>query len=344
MFPDLSVLSKSLKITNKWLLSLTGNSLSHVPGGSLTGFSPYNVNTTYLYLDLSKNRISKIENNAFLGIENIKIEMDLSENNLTEVPFAFLMLNQLGGISLEFNPIKIIDPVILHHFAPMVTYIELGIGNMSSWPTALSSFTVLESAWLYEVQQYKLPQRPFYEKAMRIITIYGSDLAMLPCSLTDLNELHELTLKRSPNLNATNLVEECRPNYTMSSTVERLHLVRGELTEFPNILKYTPMLTVLNLYRNKIQQVNEAFIPVNNLLTDLMLSYNQLQTIPNSFLRFQHLKKFIIDNNNIATVQPALERIMLQYPFSSLCLRDNPVDTTNLTVKCSSSRDSWAFN
>ena len=167
---------------------------------------------------------------------------------------------------------------------------------------------------------------------------------MLPCILTDHSVLNELTVHHSPNLSATNTVEVCRPKITMSSNFKRLHLTDGELTEFPNILKYTPKLILLNLRGNKIQYVNEDFIPLNSELTYLMLSYNRLKTIPNSFLRFQHLTILILDSNYISTVQPALEGLLLQNSYySNLCLRGNPVNTTNLSVKYTPQRP-WSFD
>ena len=334
------MISGSLINSASLTISLARNNLTHVPGGSFTGFAPINVNSTYIYIDLSENSISKIENNAFIGLENMYLEIDIIENKLTEIPLALLVLNQLRHIDLSFNPIKVLDTVVLRHMAPTLKYFYIDIGNLS-WPTELSSFTELQGVGFNDVHQSKLPLRLFHGSENKLINIMivGSDLTMLPCSLTDHRVLAELTLHQSPNLSAKNMVEICRPNYTMSSTLIRLHIVNGTLTEFPNILKYTPMLTLLNLYGNQIQDVNEDFIPLNNKLTQLMLSYNRLKTVPNSFLRFQFLAFLILDNNNIATVAPSLERIGLLY---SLCLRDNPVNATTLTVKCSSSRDSWA--
>lgn len=345
VFPDFSVISKPVINGSSWYIGLTKNNFTHIPGGLFIGLTPVNVNETYLYLDLNENHISKIENNAFVGMENIYVEMDLSDNNLSSMPLAFLVLKQLRGISLQFNPIKVIDHIVLQHLAPTLTYYEMGIGNLSTWPADISSFTQVFAVTLFDVQQYKFPQRPFYgsENMIKGMHIHGSDLDTLPCGFTDLSVLDVLTIHQSPNLNATDLVEVCRKNYTLSSTLHEIHLVEGALNEFPDILKYTPMLRKLNLYSNKIRYVNEDFIPLNNVLTDLMLSYNNLQTIPNSFLRFRHLRYLILDNNNIATVLPELERIF-QNPYSRLCLRDNPINATALTVKCSLSRDSWARN
>ena len=82
------------------------NIFTYVPGGSFTGFTPLNLNTTYLYLDLTKNSISKIENNAFIGLENMYIDMDLTENKLTDIPLALMLLKQLRGLDLFLNPIQ----------------------------------------------------------------------------------------------------------------------------------------------------------------------------------------------------------------------------------------------
>ena len=347
-FPDFSLISYPIINSTSFTITLTENNLTNVPGGSFIGFTPVNLNATYLYFDLSKNSISKIENNAFIGLENMYIEMDLTQNKLTEIPFALMVLNQLRGIDLYLNPIKVIDPVVLLHMAPTVRYIDMEIRNMS-WPSELSSFTNLVGIGLFDLQQSNLPRQPFNasENKLDNILVYWSNLTMLPCSLTDHSVLEELTVQHSPNISATNTVEECRPNFTMSSTFKKLHLIDGELTEFPNILKFTPKLMLLNLRGNKIQYVNEDFIPLNSELAWLMLSYNRLKTIPSSFLRFQHLTSLVLDSNYISTVQPALESLLLQnsVPYdSNLCLRNNPVNTTNLSVKCSDSGDSWSGN
>ena len=268
--------------------------------------------------------------------------MDLTENKLTEIPVALMVLNQLRGLDIFLNPIKVLDPVVLLHMAPTVRYIDMEIRNMS-WPNEFSSFSSLVDIGLFDLQQSNFPRQPFNasEDKLDDILVYWSNLTMLPCSLTDHSVLEELTVQHSPNISATNTVEECRPNFTMSSTFKKLHLIDGELTEFPNILKFTPKLMLLNLRGNKIQYVNEDFIPLNSELAYLMLSFNRLKTIPNSFLRFQHLTALILDSNYISTVQPALDHLLLQNSmqyYSSLCLKDNPVNTTNLSIKCTPSK------
>lgn len=342
VFPDFSVITKPIIDSFDWYIGLSKNNLTSIPGGLFTGFAPVNLNATYIFLDLNQNRISKIENNAFVGMENVYLEMDLTYNNLTNIPFAFLLLKQLRGLSLEFNPIKVMDQIVLQHIAPTLTYYDLGIGNMTSWPAELSSFTDLFTAALYDVEQYKLPRQPFYGSKNKIdaISIIRSDLTMLPCYLTDLTALTILAIHETPYLNATHIVEVCPTNYSLLK-LQKLELVEGALKEFPNILKYTPLLKKLYLDHNQIQYVNGNFIPMNSVLEGLVLSYNNLQTIPGSFLRFQHLRELNLDHNNIATMVPGLERIILQNPEPNLCLRYNPINTTSLTAKCSPITFPW---
>ncbi len=121
--------------------------LSNLNLTSLTGLELLPDRTTIEELNLSDNNLTRIENNAFAGMNNITT-IDLSHNQITTLdPLAFKGLPKLIKIDLDNNKLKRIDIAFAHLHSLEHLYLEENdIAYIA--PNAFRDLKNLKKLWL----------------------------------------------------------------------------------------------------------------------------------------------------------------------------------------------------
>lgn len=304
-FPNYAKISDQLIGHYKnWLINLTDNELATVPTGMFSNFNSANTRETMMFLSFERNKISLIENGAFIGVNNMDISINLTDNRITALPLVFQMLTHLTTLSLQGNPILAFDYATVNSLASSLSYLEIGYQALLSGNKELSVLNITEMI-IYDIpfDYGNLTFNPFmfFRNTMIGMSVAGTDSSTLPCILIDGPNMEYFSLQDATNISAIS-VFDCQPGTSLKEF--DLKIMFSGLEEFPDILKFTPSLRALNLFHNKISSVNEKFIPLHNKLEVLNLSYNRLRIIPTVFRRFDNLKFLYIDYNQITFVAP----------------------------------------
>jgi Leucine-rich repeat (LRR) protein len=85
-------------------------------------------------LSLAHNRIEKIEDDAFSGIHDTLMSLDLEDNKLTSVPYELARLTNLTLLYLSRNKIDKVDAGVLQNACRHLEVLDLNHNNLTNVP------------------------------------------------------------------------------------------------------------------------------------------------------------------------------------------------------------------
>lgn len=281
-------------------LTLAQNNIQTIPAAAFNGLRIER-------LDLTKNRLTSINNNSFHGLENDLKELYLgAENGAGVVPpigsvipltnlntlhleyFAFQrngispgVLNILTGLTtltLRYSQLGFLDPLSL---PTSLTTLTLDHQSLTSFPVdALRSLTQLESLTITNT-----PLSALYRNSLEMNTKL-THLDLSDNQITTLSDgcfngitrsLLTLSLRKNPLASETNLNE-----IKQLTALTELYLSSTGLSSVSNganFLLNKPSLTILHLDKNALPALGRNVF--NNLgnLKELNLAWNQLSSL-----------------------------------------------------------------
>ncbi|XP_031630816.1 leucine-rich repeat-containing G-protein coupled receptor 5-like [Contarinia nasturtii] len=269
-------------------LRLEGNMLQRVPTEALTGLTTLeilnlggnhllNINAgdfpkldNLRYLTLKRNRLTNITADAISNLINLKI-LDLDDNLLTAIPNKLAKLSNLQELFLSGNRINTIQKDDLPK--NLIT-LELR-GN----PLGDIKFDAFQS----------MP------KLRKLVLSDAKSLSELPslegCSVLEILRMDRANVSVIPNTLCLN-----------SSHLKSLELKSNKLRSIPD-LSQCKDLRILDLSDNRISSVHETPFKGLGQLHDLLLSYNEITTIPrDAFLGAPRLQLLDLEGNKISFI------------------------------------------
>lgn len=119
-------------------IDLSQNSITALHSNAFINF------TICLYLYLNYNKINRIENSSFEGLDNLKL-LDLSNNNIFKIPNAFMSLKNLKWFYLQNNVVEEfskVDKTGKYSFKGLVSLNLLDLSNnlISNFPNEVFSY------------------------------------------------------------------------------------------------------------------------------------------------------------------------------------------------------------
>jgi Leucine-rich repeat (LRR) protein len=281
-----------------------------------------------MYIELDNNHISLVAYNAFVGIENVFLNLNFTSNNLTSLPQALLTLKNLFGLYLGLNPLLNLDSSTMQHIGPGITELELSMAFISTWPIELKMFSQMGWLVFYDLKRNILPTNSFagFEHTLYYLAVIGGDLASIPCSFTMNSVQITISFQHLTNINSPQVLETCLSNYT--AKFNKLTLINGSLREFPDLLSYMPNLVELDLSYNQIAFVNDSFIPLSHKIEVISLNNNLLAVFPNGLLKLTSLRELNLENNKIATLPAVLQIRPANSHYLRVCVSGNPAENS----------------
>jgi Leucine-rich repeat (LRR) protein/GTPase SAR1 family protein len=216
-----------------------------------------------------------------------KIELDLSDLRLDELPESLRKITQLQSLDLSFN---------------QLTALPDWIGQLSN----------LQELYLYNNRLTTLPDSISQLSSLKELKLSSNRLTMLPESLGQLFNLQKLELSS----NQLTIL----PDYLgQLSSLQELELSENQLTTLPKSLGKLSLLQGLYLYRNRLTTLPEWIGQLFNLQR-LELSSNQLTTLPESLGQLSNLQRLNLSSNPLMTLPEWIGKLSsLQefYPYNN---------------------------
>ena len=252
---------------------------------------------------LKNNRIKNIDENAFTNCGHSLQVLDLSRNQLSDIPSGALRSTKtLIRLSLYGNSISRVDE-----------------NDLSEWSQTLVSLNLAKNGVKY------ISRDAFrYAKNLRELRFAGNNiLEVSPNLLIPLRGLELLDLSDSLNyLNAGHVIQ--------SVSIESLESVKWLQLDY-NGLKYSPSLTFkpfkglihLDLENNQIDEIGENEFNANPNISSVIVSRNRLSVVKShTFSHLAQLENIGLYFNQIKTIEnkafeglPKLKAIILSKNF-----------------------------
>ncbi|EFO25703.1 leucine Rich Repeat family protein [Loa loa] len=302
-------------------LNLAGNLIENI-----TDSGSFLYMSSLAYLDLSHNRISYLNDNAFERLEGLE-SLFLQSNQLNQFPITTLgNIKRLRYLLLDDNPITILPDYFLRslqflqrlsltrtklqhitnrtfssHSAPNLRSLNLAFGHINYISTgAFNNMDSLEQLTLNNNKLTSIQTLTFSSlRNLRQLSLAGNAISMTTeRSISDIPTLENLSLARN------RLQQLNKATFVNLNNLEQLDLSYNQLRTFDFTFLAQSLVNIkhLDLSHNRIITID--LHSAKRTLTYLNLAYNQLQSIGKNLLYdFGQLKVLKLDHNELIEVQ-----------------------------------------
>ncbi|KAJ8735238.1 hypothetical protein PYW07_006858 [Mythimna separata] len=265
-----------------WVTDCSESNLTEVPydelslsvyildlnGNNITTLKPFPGDIKMRRLQIANNRLTRVDKEAFKGLEYL-IDVDLSGNNISYVdPEAFLDSRGLLNVELQDNPLSTVEGPFLA--SSTLQYLDISSCNLSTInPQFFDNITTLTT-----------------------VDLSGNPLKTLEAGMFDV-----LTSLETLKLNDCKLTSISENTFSSAVNIKYLELSGNHLTntDWPEVLGKLLRLEYLNLRKSGLTFLSEdTFSNCTNLVT-LILADNELReldvaaTLGNSVTRLELL-------------------------------------------------------
>uniref|UniRef100_A0A1I8EC71 Leucine Rich Repeat family protein n=1 Tax=Wuchereria bancrofti TaxID=6293 RepID=A0A1I8EC71_WUCBA len=255
-------------------LEMQDSGLKHIPAGFFSGLF-------IKKLDLSYNSIVDIDENSFLGMNDVLQELMLHHNNLTQLPSkALTPLSALLRLNLSNNSIGDIEAE--HAFPPLSKLYDISLANNRICQIHKNAFDGVK----HSIQTINLGRNCL--KKVPASAVRGfKQLMALHLHNNNISALEALSFMNLPLINLLNLA---------SNQISTIHN-----RAFLNV----PNLRYLYLTRNRITNILPHLFGSFEQLEMLDLTGNHLTELQeNSFSNLKNLRQLYLGENHIERIKP----------------------------------------
>ena len=276
------------------------NQFTVIPSGVFSNFSSLNETSIKMYF--IGNNIWDIESNAFDGIKNNIVSLDLSFNNLTHLPVGLGELTALKTLDISQNPIGFLDRPVLSKLGHSLNILIMDAEHLYSLTDELYPLHNLTKLIMSYIPFSSLSSNVF--DGLQSLTELEMSYAMLekiPVAICSLHSAWKITIKNSAGLRDydTSVLTKCDMPV---KSLKTLVLSNNSLTMFPNVFSSFPNMEHLLLDHNNISFINISYSMYNTTLKQLDLSYNKLTSVPSAVNLFDRLNELKLDGNMIVSI------------------------------------------
>ncbi|GEM_PF-3585723 len=238
--------------------------------------------------NISKENVSFGNSADFFEIDTIQ-QLDLSNQNLTEIPDFVLKMKNLRILNLSGNKFK-----------------SLGILKQ------IHSLNILIAK---SCQLNNITDEVGLMKNLIIVDLSDNSISQLPPALLSLPLLSGLILQKNRIKSLPDDISDCKNLQKLDLSFNVLKTVNPELWRAPNIKH-------LNLSYNEIEQIQFSS-DKNNSLIYLNIENNKLTGIDENIVNYKKLKRFFVNGNLLKSIPSELTQLK---NLQSFYFKDNPFD------------------
>ena len=294
-------------------------------------------------LSLSQNLIQGLPGDRLKDLKNL-VELNVSSNQLTEIPENIIELEELEILDFSSNPIETLPEGIFR--LCNLTNLKLNQMLLESLPEDFGSLSNLKNLDLRKNVFQSLPQSFSNLTQLEVLDLGENYFEHFPPQICSLQSLDELWLDE-------NQIEILPPEISKLEDITFLDLSQNLLNSFPDEISHFTKLSNLYLSDNLISRLPEGIGSLSNLeilnldknklidltpyigncakLEEITLVENALRQLPNSIGMLSDLKCLNVDGNRLKCLPPEIGQLK---NLAILSLREN--ELTSLPQELSS--------
>ena len=249
-------------------------------------------------------------------------ELNLSSNELTELPPEITKLTNLTTLDLSYNQLTELPPEITK--LTNLTTLDLSHNQQIELSPDITKLTNLTTLKLNDNQLMEL--LPDIAKLTKLSTLLlsGNELIQLPPEIINLKNLTKLYLWE-------NFLEELPPEIMKLTNLTTLDLSYNQLTKLPPDIAKLTNLTTLELSYNRLRKLPPDISKLTNLTT-LDLSGNELTELPLEITKLIKLTTLDLSGNELTELPPEISKLtnLTKLYLVSNGLTELPLEITKL--------------
>ncbi|XP_011498192.1 PREDICTED: chaoptin-like [Ceratosolen solmsi marchali] len=276
------------------ILDLEANLIHDLPSFSFYGLSLRKLN-------IKGNRIIKISEYAFAGLEDTLTDLNLAENKIRVFPMTALRrLESLAVLTLAWNEISQL-PEDGYSRLDNLSFLDLSSNNFFIIP--LNCFRCCPSVQTLSMY-YNSIESVDKDAFISLISLESIDLSHNKIIFLDISTFRANQKLRSIDL-SYNHIHYIRSVFARLPELKELFLVENNILEIPAYaFSGSVSLSVIYLQQNAIRRINPLGLSSLQQLTQLHLSSNYIQYIPRDFLQTcENLSTLSLDENQIRELE-----------------------------------------
>lgn len=286
------------------VLDLSFNNFTSLPRNAFS-------NAQFEKLLLNNNHFRFMDNDTFMGLESEIKHLDISNNQLTSLPFAFAKLSNLKVLNASNNFVgnTVLDMTesVMRALGDTITDFTFGSKMQRTWPvtvtTHLQDLHRLEVTGLHPSLTI-LPSTAFhsFETTLFELSIHNTNLLVVPLAISNLRNLDILHFDYNHNTRDQGMLLQSFPTSNQSK-LTTLSLKGDSLTVFPRVLRYLKKLVKFSIDDNPIDFLSESSVEGLSSLRELTLRNCSLERIPAALATIPQLETIDISFNAIETIE-----------------------------------------
>ncbi|TAH30063.1 MAG: hypothetical protein EAZ06_04450 [Cytophagales bacterium] len=264
---------------------------------------------TFLFLIGLTKVLSQPNTKTYYSIESAiavpldkVIKLDLSSQDLAEVPEQITKFTNLKYLSLQNNQLKTI-PTFLKKLQNLEV-LDLDSNYLSRLPAEMGDLTNLVELTLDNNELKSLPRTLGNLKKLKKLTASFNQINHIFDELGELSNLQTLDL-------SFNKLSDIPENFGKMKNLIQLNLRNNKLSIWSNGLNQMISLAKLELSSNLLSTISSQISNLKNL-QQLLLSKNQITAIPSELAQLSNLDDFYLDDNPIKKIPENLYNILIK--------------------------------
>lgn len=293
--------------------------MRELPSASFQNFNQLQI------LDLSRNLLSSLNSDAFSGLENTLISLDLSQNRITNLAGTPLTLLKLQRLNLSDNHLTDISrnfltllpslqylnisrnrhlnniPVSLLHKLPQIEVLDLSYAGVRSLPPEfLIKSKSIREIYLTHNSILEIAEGVFSNMSnITIVDLSFNNISNIkPSAFINVMNIRKLVLK------GNQLTSFKGEFFNTGTSLEILDISDNQLSYlFPSSFRIHPRLREITACNNKFNFFPAELIANLQFLEFINLSNNQLKTIEElDFARLPRLRSLVLTHNQLESI------------------------------------------